>query len=150
MTESEKKPREWWLDIVVREKDPMGEVYSVPEFDGLIHVIEYEAYQEREAFLLGRIEDLELQVCRLKTRIDEDYVQYIETKEERDYLSVDLDTLRAQVEVMREALEFYANNQGLSIDFKTNVFRSSDTDGKDFHGARARETLAKAHEMRKG
>lgn len=40
-----------------------------------------------------------------------------------------------------EALKFYATNAGLFIDYKTNVFKSADSDGRDFHGAIAREVL---------
>ena len=50
--------------------------------------------------------------------------------------------LEARIAKLVEALEFYAKNAGLRINHQTNAFESSDSDDKDFHGARARAALA--------
>lgn len=51
------------------------------------------------------------------------------------------------IKYMVEALGFYSQNAGLFIDHKSGVFRSSDSDEKDFHGKLAREILAKIKEQ---
>lgn len=53
----------------------------------------------------------------------------------------DIAYLLALVEKYEKALEFYADNKGLRINFQTNKFESLDSDGKDFHGAIARQAL---------
>lgn len=59
----------------------------------------------------------------------------------------EIKTLTAQNAKMREALEFYARNEGLRINHQTNKFESADSDEHDFHGKRARECLAAIGEV---
>ena len=62
--------------------------------------------------------------------------------EDRIYkLTAERDKLQKQNYLMRTAIEFYAKNNGLRINFKSNAFESQDGDGSDFHGATAREAL---------
>lgn len=72
-----------------------------------------------------------------------------ERDNEVNELRTQLATQAEVIRVAKEALEFYAANEGLFIDFQNNMFKSRDSDDKDFHGALAREALARIAEMEK-
>lgn len=69
---------------------------------------------------------------------------YEELLRAKEYQDGQAEKIRSYLEgnlKYKTVLEFYAKNQGLKIDHKTNAFMSMDSDERDFHGARAREAL---------
>ena len=103
------------------------------------------AYEEMYAQLTNYLNDPEN-----KVQNENEWLRCQLRNERDDYLNEhkQVINLTRQRDIMKKALEFYAANKGLRINFKSNNFESSDSDGKDFHGAVARKALQEAEQIK--
>lgn len=122
----ERKVKTWWI--------PLNE--NGTNFQPVVLKEEYEAK-------CGEVGLLNLDVDYLQKKLASKEYQKFENKTlalSKEFAEQTA-SLRLEVERLRAALEFYARNEGLMINHNANVFRSIDSDDKDFHGARARQAL---------
>lgn len=90
--------------------------------------------------------------CELVVHLGDRQSACISTNDPEDYADAKYISAANPAAILKildalEVLEFYAGNKGLRIDHESNVFKSSDSDDKDFHGARARAALEKLKEI---
>lgn len=68
---TDKKPREFWIDVVKSSDSNIGDVYDNQIYEDLIHVIEKSAYDQLEAQLAVAVEDLNRIVGMVEIWTDE-------------------------------------------------------------------------------
>lgn len=142
--EAMSKERDEWKRIAQTETEPLfSQRVLVPQLTKECDAAE----AERDEFKAAR-DRAATENYYLREKLEVAEASFIDARKtalehsrELTFRAEQLTAAREKLALAREALEFYANNSGLYIDHRTNAFMSRDSDGKDFHGAKAREAL---------